>query len=351
MSAPSILDVRDVKKHFRVRRLFSATHEVRAVDGVSFSVKTGRTFGLVGESGSGKSTVAKLTLLLEPLTSGEIDFEGQNVAGLAKSDRRHFRAAVQAVFQDPYSSLNPRHRIGQVVAEPIRATTSMKGSAVKERVEEVVRQVGLPANTTQRFPHEFSGGQRQRIAIARALAVKPRLIVLDEPVSALDVSIRAQILNLLADLQAELGLSYLLIAHDLAIVEHMAHEIGVMYLGKIMERAPADVIYAQPLHPYTHALLAAVPVPDPTSKVRPAPYPAEIANTLQERSGCRFSPRCPHVTPECKAREPELREVLPGHFAACHYAENWASTPTFKQKHPAIETHVASAALAGEPQV
>ena len=279
---------------------------LKAVDGVDLGVAAGQTYALVGESGCGKSTLAKLVLGLERLHAGRIVFDGTDVADLDRDGRRRFRARVQAVFQDPYSSLNPRLRVGTILAEPLTARGE-RGRVVRERTAEVLELVGLPDHAARLYPHEFSGGQRQRIAIARALVPSPDLIVLDEPVSALDVSIRAQILNLLQDLQTELSLSYLLIAHDLALVEHTSDRLGVMYLGEIVESGPSVEVFADPRHPYTQALLAAVPRPDPEHPRASGHVTGEIATALDPPSGCRFHPRCPHAMEVCRSDAPTAR--------------------------------------------
>ena len=327
MSKPALLEVTDVKKHYAVYRfagLGGKVGDVKAVDGVTFSVGEGETYGLVGESGSGKTTVGKLILNLEPLTDGTISVEGIELSRARGGDKRRAARAVQAVFQDPYSSLSPRMRIRDIVGEPLRVGRVRDKGGIAPRIAEVLQQVGLPDDAANRFPHEFSGGQRQRVAVARALASQPRLIVLDEPVSALDVSIRAQILNLLRALQNDLGLSYLLIAHDLAVVERMADTIGVMYLGRIVEQAPASEIFTNPLHPYTQALLVAVPIPDPARRRREFKAASgEIASALQPPSGCHFHPRCPFATEVCETDIPPMRELAPNHLVACHHAEQF----------------------------
>jgi oligopeptide/dipeptide ABC transporter ATP-binding protein len=290
---------------------------VRAVDGISFAIKPGRTLGIVGESGCGKTTTAKLVLGLEELTGGQMRFEGRDLRALDTAGRRNYRKSVQAVFQDPYASLNPRMRIGQIIAEPLVTNERLEAAQVKKRILDLLDLVGLPERSADLFPHEFSGGQRQRIAIARALALSPKLVVLDEPVSALDVSIRAQILNLLRDLQDQLGLAYLFIAHDLAAVAHMSHTIAVMYLGKIVESGDARSLALKPKHPYTEALFSAALPSHPDEQRDEIILPGEVPSPLQPPSGCRFHPRCPHAMPHCGADEPPLI-AADDRLVACH---------------------------------
>jgi oligopeptide/dipeptide ABC transporter ATP-binding protein len=307
-----------VAKHFRARRgVFGARGVVRAVDGISFAIEGGRTLGVVGESGCGKSTTAKLVLGLETPSSGVIRFEGRDLQTLSPAERRHYRRSVQAVFQDPYASLNPRMRIGAIIAEPLITNARLERGEVRRRILNLLDLVGLPAHAADLFPHEFSGGQRQRIAIARALALSPKLVVLDEPVSALDVSIRAQILNLLRDLQAQFGLSYLFIAHDLAAVAHMSHAIAVMYLGKIVESGDADSLVRAPKHPYTEALFAAALPASPDERREDSPLAGEVPSPLRPPSGCHFHPRCPHAVSRCAEEAPHLTEIERRHVA-CH---------------------------------
>jgi oligopeptide/dipeptide ABC transporter ATP-binding protein len=314
-----VIEADGLTKHFPAKRgLFGADHgAVRAVDGISFGIEPGRTLGVVGESGCGKTTTAKLVLGLEQPTGGRMSFEGRELHMLDSAGRRHYRRSVQAVFQDPYASLNPRLRIGQIIAEPLVTNETLGKDEVRRRVARLLDLVGLPERSADLFPHEFSGGQRQRIAIARALSLSPKLVVLDEPVSALDVSIRAQILNLLRDLQEELGLSYLFIAHDLAAVAHMSHTIAVMYLGKIVEIGEAQSLAANPQHPYTQALFSAALPSHPDERREEIILPGEVPSPLKPPSGCRFHPRCPHAMERCSGEEPRLKS-MGERLVACH---------------------------------
>jgi oligopeptide/dipeptide ABC transporter ATP-binding protein len=315
----AVIEANDLVKHFRARRnAFGGEHGVvRAVDGISFAIEEGETLGIVGESGCGKTTTAKLVLGLEEPSGGTMRFFGDDLRRLDGAGRRRYRKSVQAVFQDPYASLNPRMRVGAIIAEPLIENERVTAAEVRDRVAELLDLVGLPAQAAELFPHEFSGGQRQRIAIARALALSPRLIVLDEPVSALDVSIRAQILNLLRDLQARLGLSYLFIAHDLAAVAHMSHTIAVMYLGKIVERGEARSLARAPKHPYTAALFSAALPIHPDERREEIILSGEVPSPINPPSGCRFHPRCPQAMPQCARQEPIL-SLAADRLVACH---------------------------------
>ncbi|UPK39164.1 ATP-binding cassette domain-containing protein [Bradyrhizobium sp. 186] len=319
--SPPLLQVNDLKKHFPVKTgLFGRKSEwVYAVDGVSFEIARGETLSLVGESGCGKSTVGRAVLRLFDITSGQVILDGQRIDDAAPSTMRQMRRRVQVVFQDPFSSLNPRMRVRDIVAEPIRNFGLAKSAAdLEARVAALMDTVRLPREALSRRPHEFSGGQRQRIGIARALAVEPELIVCDEAVSALDVSVKAQIVNLLQDLQREFGLALLFISHDLAIVEHMTHRVAVMYLGKIVEVAPRREIFAAPRHPYTKALLSAVPVPEPGAQRNPIILGGDVPSPIHPPSGCRFHTRCPYVFDRCRTEEPELRSNGSDQWVACH---------------------------------
>ena len=318
----TLVDVRGLVKHYAGERswfgLGRPRAPVRAVDDVSFTIAAGRTLGLVGESGSGKTTVGRTMLRLQEPTAGKVLFDGHDVFALDSVKLRALRRRMQIVFQDPYSSLNPRMTVGQTLREPLEI------HHLAGEVSALLEEVGLDAEFARRYPHELSGGQRQRVGIARALSVEPQFVVCDEPVSALDVSVQAQVLNLLADLQARRRLTYLFIAHDLAVVRHIADDVVVMSLGKIVERAPAAQIYAQPRHPYTHALLSAVPEPDPRAAKQRIVLAGDIPSPAHPPSGCPFHPRCPHPkkSERCRTDPPPLREIVPGHFAACHYAED-----------------------------
>jgi len=318
--AEPLLAVRDLKKHFPVKSLglWGERGVVKAVDGVSFTVGHGETVGLVGESGCGKTTTSKLILAAERPTSGEIAFQGKNIAALSDAQLLDYRRNVQVVFQDPYSSLSPRMRVGEIIAEPLQAHENLTRQDRQARVSELFELVGLRPDMARLFPHEFSGGQRQRLAIARALSTNARLVVLDEPVSALDVSIRAHIIGLLEDLQARLGVSYLFIAHDLAAVSHLSQRTAVMYLGKLVEVADSLELCAAPLHPYTKALFAASLPSHPDEPREDIVLSGEVPSALNPPRGCRFHPRCPFAMPRCSEEEPALIERSPGHTVACH---------------------------------
>ncbi len=313
ISAP-LTQVRDLVKHFPIK---GSDDVVKAVDGVSFDIKEGETLGLVGESGCGKSTVGRCILRLHEPTSGEVVFEGKNIIGLPDREMQLLRREMQIIFQDPYASLNPRLSILSIVSEPLKIHGVSSKKEREDRVADLLSKVGLDPKYMHRYPHEFSGGQRQRIGIARALALNPKLIICDEPVSALDVSVQAQVVNLLQDLQQEFGLTYLFISHGLAVVEHISNRVAVMYLGKIVELADSVELYKNPLHPYTKALLSAIPVPDPTAKRDRIVLKGDVPTPINPPSGCRFRTRCPFAIEECSAVVPELREYRPGHFSAC----------------------------------
>lgn len=309
-----LVEVRNLVKYFPME---NSDDVVRAVDDVSFEIRAGETLGLVGESGCGKSTVGRCLIRLHEPTSGEVIFEGRDVIGLSHSEMRSLRREMQIIFQDPYASLNPRFSILSIVSEPLKIHGVSNKQECKDRVGELLSKVGLDPKYMHRYPHEFSGGQRQRIGIARALALNPKLIICDEPVSALDVSVQAQVVNLLQDLQAELGLTYLFISHGLAVVEHISNRVAVMYLGKIVEIADSAELYNSPLHPYTKALLSAIPEPDPTKKHARMILKGDVPTPIDPPSGCRFRTRCPYAAEECSSAVPDLKEYSSGHLAAC----------------------------------
>jgi len=326
MSNEILLRVDNLVKHFPIfqgviRRQVGAVH---AVDGVSFDIYKGETLGLVGESGCGKSTAGRTILRLYKPTDGHVYYDGTDLAGLSEREMRQMRRKLQIIFQDPYASLNPRMTVTDIVGEPLVVHKVASGKEVQERVQELLKLVGLNPAFADRYPHEFSGGQRQRIGVARALALQPDLIICDEPVSALDVSIQAQVINLLEDLQEQFGLTYLFIAHDLSVVRHISDRVAVMYLGVIMEMAERNELYDHPLHPYSQALLSAVPIPDPIAEERRQRIILEgdVPSPVNPPSGCRFRTRCPIAEAICTEQKPEWREVKPGHFVACHLVEN-----------------------------
>ena len=316
-----LIELDECRKFFPVTQgvvLRKVVGQVKAVDGISFKVRQGETYSLVGESGCGKTTTAKLVLQVEQPTGGQINFNGKNMAEFTGAERREYRASVQAVFQDPWSSLNPRMRVGDIILEPLITNKTLSKAEAKEELENLLRDVGLHSFQGDYYPHEFSGGQRQRIAIARALSLKPKVMILDEPVSALDVSIRAQIMNLLKSLQDQYGVSYLLIAHNLATVRYMSHQVGVMYLGKMVEEAPTKELFTNPQHPYTKALISAALPAHPDSQREDLILSGEVPSPLNPPPGCYFHPRCPFVMDRCSVDTPELRELSEGHKVSCH---------------------------------
>jgi peptide/nickel transport system ATP-binding protein len=319
----NLLEIRNLVKHYPLRRgLFSrVSGTLKAVDDVSFAVKQGETFGLVGESGCGKTTIARCSIRLIEPDSGEIIFDGRDILKLPQEEMRKTRRRLQMIFQDPYGSLNPRMRVKAIIEEPLVIHKIGTKQDRADQVAELMNMVGLDPEYRKRYPHEFSGGQRQRIGIARALALRPALIVADEPVSALDVSVQAQIINLLKELQEKLQLSFLFIAHDLSVVQHFSDRIAVMYLGKIVELASSAALFQQPFHPYTQLLLNSVPVPDPNARRKKEILKGEVPSPVDVPTGCRFHPRCPVAVEQCKHEEPQLRQITPDHWAACHVAE------------------------------
>lgn len=316
----TLLEVSNLVKHFPIKRgLFSrVVGKVHAVDGISIQVQEGRTLGIVGESGCGKTTAGKTILKLIEPTSGTIRYDGNDITAFSRVQMKRYRQQMQIIFQDPFSSLNPRHTVGAIIAAPLEIHHLVETAEKEDRIAGLLRKVGLSATVMRRYPHEFSGGQRQRIGIARALAVNPRLVVGDEPVSALDVSIQAQILNLMEDLQDELGLTYIMIAHDLSVIRHIADKIAVMYLGKIVEMASRAELYHNPLHPYTQALLSAVPIPDPEHERQRIILKGDVPSPINPPTGCRFHPRCPQRFEPCDQMEPETKTLADGHDVACY---------------------------------
>jgi oligopeptide transport system ATP-binding protein len=315
-----LLKVENLKKHFPITGgiLGRPVSSVKAVDGVSFTVNKGETLGIVGESGCGKSTTGRMLMRLIDPSEGSVTFEDRELTSLSNSEMRKIRREIQMVFQDPYASLNPRHTVEKILEEPLKVHGMGSAKERKERVHELLNIVGLSSYHAKRYPHQFSGGQRQRIGIARALMTKPKLIIADEPVSALDVSIQSQVLNLMQDLQTEFELTYIFIAHDLGVVRHISDRVGVMYLGKMVELSDSENLYEKPLHPYTQALLSAVPIPDPDFKRETQLLQGDIPSPSNPPSGCTFHTRCPMATEVCKQKVPEFKEHQPGHYAACH---------------------------------
>ncbi|OCL27557.1 peptide ABC transporter substrate-binding protein [Orenia metallireducens] len=316
----TILEVKNLKKHFPIKGgIFGkVVNSVKAVDGLNFEVKRGETLGLVGESGCGKSTTGRLLLRLLEATEGEVIFEGQNILDLDKKEMRDLRREMQMIFQDPYASLNPRMTVGEIIAEPMKIHGIGTPKDREKKVKDLLDRVGLQPNYAKRYPHEFSGGQRQRVGIARALAVDPKIIVCDEPVSALDVSVQAQVVNLMQDLQEELGLTYIFIAHDLSVVRHISDRVAVMYLGRMVELADKDELYNNPKHPYTKALLSAIPIPDPEKTREKIILEGDVPSPINPPSGCSFHTRCPFAKDRCKTEVPKFEEKVDGHFTACH---------------------------------
>ncbi|MCM3623647.1 MULTISPECIES: ABC transporter ATP-binding protein [Brevibacillus] len=318
-----LLEVKDLKKHYPIKKgLFGKqVGAVKAVDGVSFSIQPGETLGIVGESGCGKSTTGRTILRLIEPTAGEVLFDGQDIRKLPPDEMRKFRTNMQIVFQDPYASLDPRWTVQRTLEEPLRTHLKLSEAEIKDRIAELMSVVGLAPYHASRFPHEFSGGQRQRIGIARALALRPKFVVCDEPVSALDVSIQAQVLNLMQDLQSQFSLTYMFISHDLSVVKFICDRVGVMYLGRMVEMAPTAEMFAEPLHPYTKALMSAVPVPDPEAARERIVLTGDVPNPQSPPTGCTFHTRCPYVMDSCRQAVPEWREVSPGRHVACHLFE------------------------------
>ncbi len=319
-----ILEVKNLKKYFHIKKGFFGkdVQDVKAVDNVSFAIKKGETFGLVGESGCGKSTTGRTLIRLYDVTGGDVIFKGKNVSKMKEGELGFLRKDMQMIFQDPYASLNTRMTVEDIIGEPIDIHGLAKGEDRKNRIYDLLERVGLSKDHAARYPHEFSGGQRQRIGIARALAVNPEFIICDEPISALDVSIQAQVINMLEDLQNEFGLTYLFIAHDLSMVKHISDRIGVMYLGKMVELATSDELHDKPLHPYTQALLSSIPIPDPdvNAQMQREILEGDVPSPLNPPSGCRFRTRCKYAKELCSAEEPMLKELEEGHFVACHFA-------------------------------
>ncbi|QJC53356.1 dipeptide ABC transporter ATP-binding protein [Paenibacillus albicereus] len=321
LSNETLIEIKHIKKYFPIKKglLSRVVGQVKAVDDISLEIKKGETFGLVGESGCGKSTLGRVILRLQSATDGEVIYNGQNIHALGSSKLRDLRQDLQIIFQDPFGSLNPRFLVSDIIGEPLKVHTNMTPAQIDARVVELMELVGLDASRRNRYPHEFSGGQRQRVGIARSIALSPKFIVADEAVSALDVSVQSQVLNLLARLQKELGLTFLFIAHGLNVVRHISDRVGVMYLGKMAEVGPTEELYNKPLHPYTAALLSSIPRPNPALKRERIILKGDVPSPANPPSGCRFHPRCPMAQDRCKAEEPLLAEVLPGRQVACHF--------------------------------
>jgi len=335
-----LITVQGLRKYFPIHAGVFSRHigDVKAVDGIDFSIKRGETLGLVGESGSGKTTAGRVILRLTPASEGSVLFEGRDILKLGRGDLRGLRKEMQIIFQDPYASLNPRMTVGDIVREPLGIHGIAHGREAEKRAQELLAMVGLQPYHANRYPHEFSGGQRQRIGIARALAVDPKFIVADEPVSALDVSIQAQVINLLQDLQRQLGLTYLFIAHDLSVVRHISTRVAVMYVGKIVEIADRDQLYEKPMHPYTQALLSAIPIPDPSIEAKRARIilTGDIPSPVNPPTGCRFHTRCPLAYERCKVEDPAFTEYAPGHRTACHWVEEHGGQAPDLTRGPAL---------------
>ena len=321
-SDEKLIQVQDLKKYFAAKNVFGTKEKkyVKAVDGITFHIKRGETFGLVGESGCGKSTLGRTIARLYDVTSGNIVFDGRDISLLNKKELKPYRKRMQVIFQDPYSALNPYMNIAEIIDEPLRIHTNLSKNERSEKIRLILDKVGMKKDDMEKFPYEFSGGQRQRIGIARALSIEPDFILCDEPISALDVSIQAQVVNLLEDFREEMGLTYLFVAHDLSMVRHISNRIGVMYLGRLVEISESNMLYKNPLHPYTKALLSAIPIPDPdkASEIKREIMHGDVPSPIDIPKGCRFNTRCPHVLPICREVAPQMKEIEKGHFVECH---------------------------------